>query len=70
MKTLSDILDQIMPRLLGKPRAETKAGLRRQTAKLIDELAERERRMDRLERIGMQRHGPENLYTVPKKLEN
>lgn len=62
--TLTDILPAIWHKLRPKPVSA------RANRRLIDDMAERERRMDRLERIGLQRIAVESLYNRPRQIQD
>lgn len=64
MKRLADILPTIWHKLLPKPVSA------RANRRLINDMAEREQRMDRLERVGLGKHAAENLYNRPRQLQD
>jgi len=65
--TLSDILHlpAVWSRLIGRRPITTDSGLARSARKLLPQMAERERQMDALERVGLQAHAVENIYPPP-----
>lgn len=61
---LAQILPKIWHKLKPRPLSP------KSTRNLIDELAERERRIDNMKRAGLGNHAAENLYRRPKQLQD